>query len=185
MDKYLTLILESSPPSQFAYLGAHPILCAFFGTQNPLDVSQKLKIMSTTECSNLMRCMNELTKNPKYPHASTVWQFNNVDEELGMFFSYLQPAHSPSSLSNKILALNTIQSLIETHCITYPFIDISYIENALDFMCESEQSTILEDTTPQQNPLPSRPKPQGVSSILIPSIALGSLFLAKSLAKDF
>lgn len=182
MDHFLNIILNSPPPPHFAYLGAHPILCAFFGTQNPFDVSQRISILSTKECLELVKCIQQLTKNPKYPHANTVWQFNSMDEELGMFFSYLQPT---SELSNKILARNTILSLIDLHCVTYPFLDISFVENELDFMCDSDQSSIQEtQQMPLQNPLPTRPKPHGVSTLLIPSIALGSLFLAKTLTKE-
>ena len=191
MESLLSTILEFSPPTHFAYLGAHPILCAYFQTQDPLHISNHLKQLSNKECNQLLDALKALPKHPKYPHSNTVWQFNDLDAELGMFVSFLQIPTSPTDVSNKFLALDAILSLLELHRVTYPFIDISFTENALDFFCETEQSEVLAElpmrpnpSSPQTHQFPIRPKPNGLATLMIPSIALGSLFFAHSLTKD-
>lgn len=183
MQDLISNIKKMSPPTSFYYLGAHPILCAYFNTQDPFEVIHLIKSISNKSILELTSILLSIVKDPNYPHENTIWQFNDVAQELGMFLTYFQVPKKASEVTSKVLALESLISTIEIHCLTYPFIDLSYVENELDFLCDSEQSDIIQKYETPNPKEQVRPKPQLISTLIVPTLALGSLFIANNMSR--
>ena len=181
-----TLLASTGLPAHVALLGIHPVLCTLLGTSSPREVMALLKNMPTPVgailCDTLEGCISAAA----YPHAQTVWQFNDPHAETFVLRRAFDERHTKAARDE---ALADVLGFIETHAETYPYVDILNTENALEFYCTDLQSPDVEsDVAPDVEPpladLARENAPAPPSAFWIPALAAGSLLIASFVAKD-
>jgi hypothetical protein len=182
----VSALAAAPPPADTAYLGIHPLLCMIFGVGSAREVGARL-ISTPLHIGGGICDLIELCVRAKgYPHDKTVWQFNDPGVEL---FVLRQAFNARVSQPERVAALNDILAGIEVHAQHYPYIETSFVENALEFQCEDWQSPSLDHVDAfEEDPPPEsaeRPNPAAApSAFWIPTLAAGSLLIASLVAKD-
>ena len=182
----VSTLRAAAPPANTAYLGLHPLLCTLLGTTSARAAATALVSaplhVGTALCDTIEACI----KLPEYPHDKTVWQFNDPNVEL---FVLRQAFDGRTSQTERVSALNDVIASIETHTQLYPYLEISFVENALEFHCEDWQAPSLdahgESDDDEHIEVPERANPAAPpSAFWIPTLAAGSLLIASIVAKD-
>jgi hypothetical protein len=176
------------PPNK-ALLGIHPALCQLLGVYTARGVADILVRMPVDVGAHICDTVSASVAIKGYPHASTVWQFNDPSVEL---FVLRQAFSGAASEETRLSALNDILMHIDMHALTYPYIDLDFVENALEFTCEEGQSPSRDiymvselDTESEGAHAAARSNPSAPpSAFWIPTLAAGSLLIASIVAKD-
>lgn len=190
------LAAQRLPPNK-ALLGLHPALCAYLGTDSISRVRAFLLHATLDVGADMCAAISACVASDAYPHKSTVWQFNDPNTEL---YILRQAFNGRASESERRSALNDLVMTLDTHGDTYPYIDTDFVENELEFFCESSECPSWDAQTAAPEPIrelaaedsaeqvQSRPNPPTQSApaaaFWIPTLAAGSLLIASLVAKD-
>jgi hypothetical protein len=169
-----------APPKSQSLLGIHPILSIVCCTDESRSVIEKLRSLrdQKTHKDALAAVVQYCVNSSIYPHAKTVWAFNEPQNEILALKSYLDGENGE------------LESTIRLHGDTYPFIAIEEhhtsepirkrrIESA-EILANQPRPLVRKDLPSRENQYTYRTTP----TILVPTIAISSLYILSKLANE-
>lgn len=179
--RVLNLVRSITVPKRHSLLGVHPILSVVCGTDDGHSVTGTLRCIrdNTESRNNLLTVVRYCVHSSIYPHKETVWAFNEPQSEILALESYLNKQS------------DDIEDVVGLHSYTYPFIEVE--EHYTDLPLRKTERTnpnpvasishINQDTKEvslEDDSFEHRTTP----TLLVPTLALGSLYVLSKLADD-
>jgi len=177
----LNLVRCINVPESNSLLGIHPILAVVCNTDNGSAVVDTLKSIRSDENDNalLKSTVQYCVRSSIYPHAHTVWSFNDPEVEIRTLNSYLDGES------------DDLESIIRLHKDTYPFIAVEEHSTDLPVVRQSKSGPTDDTnrshihTTIESPPRMNEYSYRSTPSVLVPALALGSMYmLSKWATKD-
>lgn len=123
VSKSLSLVNNILLPKNHSFLGLHPLLVIYYGTDDPVHIFQKLQQNSEQENKELSEILFSCLHSSLYPHDHSVWQFNDFLVDLNWFNIILSDDTKQESVHLKLQTLDSLADFLEVHEDTYPFIE--------------------------------------------------------------
>ena len=163
-------------PEGTRLLGILPILAILFGTDNVDSVIKSIKGLSSTNCDLLISTTQNTVTHPTYPLNDSVWQFNDPASDISALTAALK--HTST------FPLDDLVNFLNLYSDTFPFIHTYFEEldptTVLETQAQSDDCILHVEV--RDNPLNSTEL--GPSAFIVPSVALGSLWLLSSKLKN-
>lgn len=176
----LKLVRHISVPKAHSLLGIHPILSMICQTDESPLVIEKLKTFRSSENEKrlVLSVVQYCLHSSIYPHDKTVWVFNDPQNEVVMLESYLDGETVE------------LEDMILLHNDTYPFIAIE--EHSTDLPLYKNDDSKKRMRTDLSRPREKKELPlrenesshRTTPTVLVPTLALGSLYMLSKLANE-
>lgn len=177
----LNFVRHIQVPANHSFLGIHPILSMCFQTDDAHVIAEMLKkCVDDNSYKEIVDRVNYCVSSSIYPHQSTVWLFNNYQNDILVLEEFF------NGRSFDIL------DCLNLHESTYPFIatDLHYTEEPLEnihspikkseLFVRDNPSKVMPTLTKNKTAVDHRSPP----SFLVPTVALGSLYVLSKLATE-
>jgi hypothetical protein len=177
----LNFVRHIQVPANHSFLGIHPILSMCFQTDDTTVISEMLKkCVADKSYKDILDRVNYCVSSSIYPHKSTVWLFNDCRNDVLVLEEFF------NGRSYDIL------DCLKLYEDTYPFIatDLHYTEEPLENKylplkkaephSRSNPSRTMLTPTKNKSVVEHRSQP----SFLVPTVALGSLYVLSKLATE-
>jgi len=176
----LNLVRHITTPKAHSLLGIHPILSIVCGTDDSYSVVNMLRNFRSdkTKKSAILSVVEYCVNSSIYPIDKTVWAFNDPQNEVLSLKSYLN--EETEDLENVILL----------HKDTYPFIAVEehHTSEPIDKDYVKKQVILADQPRPPaKKGLPLKENHHShrtTPTILVPTIALGSLYVLSKIANE-
>ncbi len=174
----LNFVRHISVPKSHSMLGIHPILSIMCHTDQGSLIIEKLSSLklSESEKESIISVVKYCTSSSIYPHDKTVWAFNDSQHEIVSLKSYLDGE------------TKELESVIRLHSDTYPFIAVEehftdlpvcrHIEENQMMRTNLSRPHVKKELPLRENEYSHRTAP----TALVPTLALGSLYMLSKLA---
>jgi len=176
----LNLVRCITVPKFHSLLGVHPILSVVCGTDDGSSVVEVLRGFrgDAKRKEKLLAVVQYCVHSSIYPHAKTVWAFNEPQSEILALKSYLDAQSSD------------VEDIVRLHESTYPFIEVGehYTDPPIygseranpkpDKVVYTSQR--VEEVPSEEDEFTRRTTP----TLIVPTLALGSLYILSKLAKE-
>lgn len=155
-------------------LGVQPIVSMFFSTDDAIKIQSCLFALNDESIKILIESIKNTLINPSYPYEDSVWQYNDPLFEIELFEKAL--------IDREESAIKDVLSIYSTFESSFPFIEVS-VEPLLEDSVvpfKGEPLTVSQDSPQEAIENPSQisllESKQNSTTILLPTIALGSLY---------
>ena len=175
-------------PAGKALAGVYPALVILLGTDDPSAVKAVLLALSSEEADFLVTKVEAVVKNAVYPIAQSVWQFNDPEVDLGMFRTAFARVDSVDEALAKNSARVELMAMVDMIEDSFPYIDVLGEclpeDSVLEFTIGDHLPSVAE---PSHNTQVSKKEPHqlGADAVILPSIAIGSLYILSTKIKTF
>lgn len=176
--KYLLeLVNDIQLSKNNALLGIHPLLAVYFGSDDTSTILESLKTISADDAKKLGSLLYECVSDPAYRHKDTCWTFNDPHVDVSFVKTVISQPKDRNEALQKINAVQDLVSFLELHKNTYPFIETFYEPLLEDDVLKVKN---LDGIKVEYEVIPNiyRENPKlGISTIIVPTVALGSLYM--------
>ena len=149
-----------------------------FHTDDAQSILSSLAKLTKGQAENLITQVKSTIQSSIYPHERSVWMFNDPAVEVEMLKLAL--------IGKEQSALMELQSMIEIHKDTYPFIEVIceplISEEDITSHINVESFGNLEEDKPSVSLDDKRASSLG--AFFIPTATLGSLYILSKIAKE-
>ncbi len=165
-------------PENHLLLGIQPILAMHFQTDDAQVIIKGIRKLTKLQAKNLVRDVTSTIQSSLYPHTQSVWMFNDPNVEIEML--------TQAIVNENESATQELQSTIEMHHDTYPFVEV-LCEPLIDEEDIISQISIENPIDVEEDKSSGEVEDKGVNALgafFIPTATLGSLYILSKIAKE-